>query len=295
MSLNKFSNTTIGQTIDLQIGCDELKANNVVSDNLDVSTINGSPYPPSGGGVSNPLTADLKLDGYRILEEIASLSPSLVVEQEDPAKNLQLKVGGLNALQIDSLEVKSSLPLNLNGNDAQNGGNIQSNSVETAEIKDSTTGDNTIILQDGASFDTLNIKSDGKGVIIQEITSGNNIGIQSVASGFVAKVGNLNIRNEDASGNISINNINGGDILYSSANGHQFTGNNYEVNCSVDNHTCDINMNTNRIYGVGQQILVEDNLRIENTNNGFSLRNSRDAPLDNIFIAKTSTCRIMLI
>jgi hypothetical protein len=41
MSLNKFTNTSTGFELDLDIGCDELKANNITTDNIDLVTING--------------------------------------------------------------------------------------------------------------------------------------------------------------------------------------------------------------------------------------------------------------
>lgn len=93
MSLNKFFNTNTGLDIDLRIGADEVKANNMETNNIDVTTINGSPYPPGGGGVTNPLTSDLILDGYKIKEEATSVSPSLNIDQEDPTKEIKLSVG----------------------------------------------------------------------------------------------------------------------------------------------------------------------------------------------------------
>jgi hypothetical protein len=47
MSLNKFTNTSTGFDLDLDIGCDELKANNITTTNIDLVTINGQPYPPN--------------------------------------------------------------------------------------------------------------------------------------------------------------------------------------------------------------------------------------------------------
>lgn len=43
MSLNKFSNTTTGYDLKLEGGFDDIKTNNI-----DTTTINGSPYPPEG-------------------------------------------------------------------------------------------------------------------------------------------------------------------------------------------------------------------------------------------------------
>jgi hypothetical protein len=46
MSLNKFTAVDTGFNLELDIGCDQLKANNVVTDNIDVASINGQ-APPS--------------------------------------------------------------------------------------------------------------------------------------------------------------------------------------------------------------------------------------------------------
>ena len=41
MSLNKFTAVDTGFDLELDIGCDQLKANNVITDNIDVVSING--------------------------------------------------------------------------------------------------------------------------------------------------------------------------------------------------------------------------------------------------------------
>ena len=62
MSLNKLTGCEKGHGLNLQIGCDVLEANNVVTDNIDVSTINGilTSALASGGpaGPQGPAGAD---------------------------------------------------------------------------------------------------------------------------------------------------------------------------------------------------------------------------------------------
>jgi hypothetical protein len=45
MSLNKFSDKEKGYDLDLGVGADEMKANQMETVNIDLSTINGQPYP----------------------------------------------------------------------------------------------------------------------------------------------------------------------------------------------------------------------------------------------------------
>jgi hypothetical protein len=111
MSLNKFTNTSTGFDLDLDIGCDELKANNITTDNIDANTINGGPI---GGGVTNPLTADLKLGGFAIIEPLTAVSPALNIDQLDPAKKIDLKVGGVAKVVVKNgeVELKENLKMN---------------------------------------------------------------------------------------------------------------------------------------------------------------------------------------
>jgi len=117
MSLNKFTNTETGFQLDLDIGCDTLKANNITTDNIDANTINGGPI---GGGVTNPLTSDLKLGGFAIIEPLTAVSPALNIDQLDPAKKIDLKVGGVAKVVVKNGEVELKENLNMNQNQIDN-------------------------------------------------------------------------------------------------------------------------------------------------------------------------------
>lgn len=55
MSLNKFTRCATGHGLNLQLGCDIIEANNVVTDNIDVSSINGvSASSLASGGPQGP-------------------------------------------------------------------------------------------------------------------------------------------------------------------------------------------------------------------------------------------------
>jgi len=47
MSLNKFTDTEKGYDLDLGVGADEMKANQIETINIDLTTINSKPYPPN--------------------------------------------------------------------------------------------------------------------------------------------------------------------------------------------------------------------------------------------------------
>lgn len=115
MSLNKFTDVNKGFTLGLDLGADEIKANQIETTNIDVTTINGAPYVPGGGGgVTNPLSANLVLGGFSIIEPLAAASPSLNIDQLDVAKKIDLKVGGVPKVEIQNSEIKLSENLNMN-------------------------------------------------------------------------------------------------------------------------------------------------------------------------------------
>ena len=102
MSLNKFFDTNTGFNIlKMNIGADEVKCNNIDTTNINTTTING--VPPVGG-VSNPLTENLKLGGFAIVEEIG-LSPSLNIDQLDNTKDIKLKIAGISKVDVKDNEV----------------------------------------------------------------------------------------------------------------------------------------------------------------------------------------------
>jgi hypothetical protein len=56
MSLNKFTDATKGYDLDLGVGADEMKANQIETTNIDLVTINGQPYPQSFNSLMNSIT-----------------------------------------------------------------------------------------------------------------------------------------------------------------------------------------------------------------------------------------------
>ena len=128
MSLNKFSDVDTGYTLNLDIGADEIKANQISTTNIDVTTINGAPYIPGGGGggVTNPLSANLALGGFSIIEPLTAASPSLNIDQLDPAKKIDLKVAGIPKVVVKSGEVELKTGLNMDNNNLSNVLNINS-------------------------------------------------------------------------------------------------------------------------------------------------------------------------
>ena len=52
MSLNKFMDTGMGHSLSLLLGADEIKANQIETTNIDVTTINGTPYTAAAAASS---------------------------------------------------------------------------------------------------------------------------------------------------------------------------------------------------------------------------------------------------
>ena len=175
MSLNKFFNTNTGLDIDLRIGADEVKANNMQTTNIDVSTINGVPYLP-GGSVTNPLTSDLKLDGYSIIEELASLSPSLNIDQLNNTKDIKLKVAGISKVDIKNNEIQLNENLNMNSNEIKNVSVIDNSSGNLQIIGQSTT---SAVELDPNPTDGVNITTGSKNI---NVISNNDLLLKSNTS-----------------------------------------------------------------------------------------------------------------
>ena len=163
MSLNKFSDVDTGYTLNLDIGADEIKANQISTTNIDVTTINGAPYIPGGGGggVTNPLSANLQLGGFSIIEPLASASPSLNIDQLDPAKKIDLKVGGVAKVEVKSGEVELKEKLNMGQKLIENVGGIINASAPTGvsgtvtSIGESTTNMSQTFTSNKASIQQL--------------------------------------------------------------------------------------------------------------------------------------------
>jgi hypothetical protein len=251
MSLNKFTNTSTGFDLDLDIGCDELKANNITTDNIDANTINGGPI---GGGVTNPLTSDLKLGGFAIIEPLTAVSPALNIDQLDPAKKIELKVGGVAKVVVKSGEVELKENLNMDNNEIKN-----------VSVVDNLSG--TIIVN---SDSKLLLKSNSSSLdidagLIQFISSG-------LPQGEIDAVGGWTLRNTLNMNNNSILNINTsntqqtqtelivkptlGQLPITATNGVLLTENNlpggeiFESNSTENKSYKDLNMNGNIVDNV---------------------------------------------
>jgi hypothetical protein len=127
MSLNKFTDATKGYDLDLGVGADEMKANQIETKNIDLVTINSKPYPPNAPpegsvfslqqiGAYNPLpvtstnatefilfpgqapnvNTDIKTinvapyDGYRIrirVTQQGALGGTITIKHNDPSQN----------------------------------------------------------------------------------------------------------------------------------------------------------------------------------------------------------------
>lgn len=61
MSLNKFTDVAKGYTLELDIGADEMKANQMETTNIDLVTINSEPYPPEPSQNFNSLMNSITL------------------------------------------------------------------------------------------------------------------------------------------------------------------------------------------------------------------------------------------
>lgn len=268
MSLNKFSNTEIGQRIDLQIGCDELKANNVVSDNLDITTINGSPYPPPPTGIQNPLTADLKLGGFAIVEELASLAPSLNIDQLNPAKDLKLKVGGFSKLDVSALKVSSNVDLDLKGNSIENvsvmnntaGSLLLTASSAQASIQLDANPSQGISLN-ASGGKSIDMVSDGN----MSITSNSILDVEGVVSVFKSGgVPKLQIDAVELSAtaplNMNNNNING----VGNVNAEKILNTNTEIDMGVFAPNSLLLKSTGGIVGL-QETTTTNNMAVDNS------------------------------
>jgi hypothetical protein len=175
MSLNKFFNTGTGLDIDLRIGADEVKANNMQTQNIDTFTINGVPYLP-GSGVTNPLTSNLKLDGFAIIEELASLSPSLNIDQLNNTKDIKLKIGGISKVDVKNNEITLNENLNMDNHEIKNVSVIDNSSGAIQIIGSSTT---SAVEVDPNPSIGVNLTTSSKDI---NIISSNDLLLKSVSS-----------------------------------------------------------------------------------------------------------------
>ena len=110
-------------------------------------------------------------------------------------------IGAVPKLTIDGVETTTFADFNMASNDLKDALNI---------IDPST--NNKINMNDAGFLNGINISSNGNPLIIQELSTGNNIGITSSSGGLVVNNGPLNIRNTDGANNLSLLKDNGGNI-----------------------------------------------------------------------------------
>ena len=173
MSLNKFFDTNTGFNIlKMNIGADEVKCNNIDTTNINTTTING--VPPVGG-VQNPLTSNLKLGGFAIVEELG-LAPSLNIDQLDNTKDIKLKVAGISKVDVKNNEIQLNENLNMNSNEIKNVSVIDNSSGNLQIIGQSTT---SAVELDPNVVDGVNITTASKNI---NVISNNDLLLKSNSS-----------------------------------------------------------------------------------------------------------------
>jgi hypothetical protein len=191
----------------------------------------------------------LKLGGFAIIEPLTAVSPALNIDQLDPAKKIELKVGGVAKVVVKSGEVELKENLNMDNNEIKN-----------VSVVDNLSG--TIIVN---SDSKLLLKSNSSSLdidagLIQFISSG-------LPQGEIDAVGGWTLRNTLNMNNNSILNINTsntqqtqtelivkptlGQLPITATNGVLLTENNlpggeiFESNSTENKSYKDLNMNGN--------------------------------------------------
>lgn len=136
-----------------------------------------------GGVVTNPLTENLVLGGFSIIEPLGAVSPSLNIDQLDNTKDIKLKVAGLPNITIKDLNTQFNKNIDLDSNDIINGNDVKSNQV---------------------SVDTLTSKSGGNITVNKNV----NIGTKSIIDGANNIIdflgGNMTLLNTSPTNSIAI-------------------------------------------------------------------------------------------
>ena len=212
MSLNKFTDTAKGYSLELDIGADEIKANQIETTNIDLTSINGVPYMGGGGGtVTNPLSANLVLGGFSIIEPLAAASPSLNIDQLDVAKKIDLKVGGVPKIEVKDTEVKLSENLNMNQNQINDVSLITNTTAPLGFVGSSGTSAAVLDPDPSNSFNVLG-QSDIKLQTNTDVILQSSTGFVDLNSNITrVNVGGITKLQVDASETTSSNNINMGD------------------------------------------------------------------------------------
>ena len=210
----------------LEITTQNSKSLNVVSA-LDAKLTATNVLDISAGSLMNfynGIATQMTIDGSEIGANIPlNMNSNNIINAKDivdasTSNRIDMNTGGfLNSLELSSAdEVKllntvsnnfissSGAGLNITGNL----GNLDISSVNAG---------NTIAMNDGTLLGGLSIKSNNVGVLIQENSSTNNLGVTSGSVGMVCNSGQLNIRSTDGANDLSIVKQNGGNINLDSA------------------------------------------------------------------------------
>lgn len=152
-----------------------LFSNEIQVNNINTPDLNG--IPVSVGFVQNPLNNNLKLNGFAIIEELSSLSPSLNIEQLNNTKDIKLKISGISKVDVKDNEIKLNENLNMDNNSIENINDInnnliQFNSVGNSIKLNSNPTENISINADGDLIMNSNAVSDIKGVLVRTIAEG---------------------------------------------------------------------------------------------------------------------------
>jgi hypothetical protein len=248
MSLNKFFDTNTGFNIlKMNIGADEVKCNNIDTTNINTTTING--VPPVGG-VQNPLTENLKLGGFAIVEEIG-LSPSLNIDQLDNTKDIKLKIAGISKVDVKDNEISFNENINMNQNQI-NDVSLITNTAPLGLVGQSGTSAVVLDPDPSNSFNVLG-QSDIKLQTNTDVILQSNTGFIDLNSNITrVNVGGITKLQVDGSETTSSNNINMGDNeiqnlgKITSSSNLTLTPNN-NVICSTD-----LDMSNNQIDNVSR-------------------------------------------
>jgi len=149
-----------------------LFGNTLSVNNVDTTTINGT---PAGSGVQNPLTQNLKLGGFAIVEELG-LAPSLNIDQLDNTKDIKLKIAGISKVDVKNNEIQLNENLNMNSNEIKNVSVIDNSSGNLQIIGQSTT---SAVELDPNPTDGVNITTASKNI---NVISNNDLLLKSNSS-----------------------------------------------------------------------------------------------------------------
>jgi hypothetical protein len=108
MSLNKFTNAEKGYELDLGVGADEMKANQIETINIDLKTINSKPYPPNAPGAGSVF--DLDPIVYNPLPVSSTNATDFLVLSGSPGNVTEIKT--INAAPYNGYKLRIGVTYN---------------------------------------------------------------------------------------------------------------------------------------------------------------------------------------